>query len=521
MATHKNIVANFAASTFTINATARSGGFISPSGVVTVSYGGSQTFIITPIPDYSIMNVLVDGASVGPVATYTFSNVSLNHTIEAIFAINQYTIIATAGSNGTITPSGSVTVDHGETLTFTITPDAGYHVADVKVDGISVGAVTSFTFDPITSNHTIEVSFDQEITVTWAKTYGGSGNDMAFSAIQTGDGGYIVVGQSWSFNPLFSDAWVIKLDANGRIEWQKRYGGSLNDVIYSIEQTQDEGYIMAGETNAVLPFLGLFWVVKINVTGEVQWQKTYNQGWAHSIQQTSEGGYVATGMNMGKPWIVKLDANGNIQWQRKYSGILGDLSQSIQQTSEGGYIVAGMMKGEAWVLKLNSAGETQWQKTYGTSCVDANFSIQQTREGGYILASVSLTFGAGLTDIWIMKLDPNGSIQWQKTYGGSGLELAHSVQQTQDGGYVVAGWTDSFGSGDKDAWILKLDANGEIEWQKTYGSSGFDWAHSVQQTQDGGYMVAGWTDSFGAGNMDMWVLKLDSNGNITWQKYFH
>jgi hypothetical protein len=272
---------------------------------------------------------------------------------------------------------------------------------------------------------------------------------------------------------------------------------------------------MAGETNAVLPFLGLFWVVKINANGEVQWQKTYSQGWAHSIQQTSEGGYVATGMNMGKSWIVKLNANGSIQWQKKYAGILGDLAQSVQQTSEGGYIVAGMMKGEVWVLKLNSVGETQWQKTYGNSCVDANFSIQQTQEGGYIMASVSLTFGAGYTDIWIVKLDPNGAIEWQKTYGGSGFDLAHSIQQTQDGGYVVAGWTGSFGAGDKDAWVLKLDANGEIEWQKTYGGSGFDLAHSIQQTQDGGYVVAGWTETFGAGDTDMWVLKLDANGNMS------
>ena len=515
MATHKNVTANFAINPYTINVTVNLGGHITPSGLVAVNPGASQTFIITPNPGYYIVDVRVDGVSVGAVTTYTLTNITSNHTIEAIFAIAQYTLTASAGANGVIFPSGTITVNYGASQSFTITPDAGCHVADVKVDGASVGAVTSFTFDNVTSHHTIEASFDLDTTATWAKTYGGQGYDVALSARQTGDGGYIVAGQSWSFNPLFSNAWIIKLDANGNTQWQKRYGGSLNDVSYSIEQTQDGGYIMAGETNAVLPFLGLFWAVKINANGEVQWQKTYNQGWAHSIQQTSEGGYVATGMNMGKPWIVKLDANGSIQWQKKYAGILGDMAQSVQQTSEGGYIVAGMMKGEVWVLKLNSAGQTQWQKTYGNSSVDASFSIQQTQEGGYILASVSLTFGAGLTDIWIVKLDPNGEIEWQKTYGGSGLDLAHAIQQTQDGGYVVAGWTGSFGAGDKDAWVLKLDATGEIEWQKTYGGSGFELAHSIEQTQDGGYVVAGWTDSFGAGNMDMWILKLDANGNMS------
>jgi hypothetical protein len=442
-------------------------------------------------------------------------NMDTHKNVTANFAIITYTITATASSGGVISPSGSVIVNYGGSQIFIITPDEGYHVADVKVDGISLGEVTTFTFDNVTSHHTIEASFDVDTTATWAKAYGGQGYDMALSARQTGDGGYIVAGESWSFSALFSDAWVIKLDTNGNIQWQKRYGGSLNDVIYSIEQTQDGGYIMAGETNAVLPFLGLFWVVKINGNGNVQWQKTYSQGWAHSIQQTSEGGYVATGVNMGKSWVIKLDANGSIQWQKKYTGIFGDLTQSVQQTFEGGYIVAGMMRGEVWVLKLNSVGETQWQKTYENSCVDANFTIRQTEEGGYILASVSLTFGAGYTDIWIVKLDPNGAIEWQKTYGGAGFDLAHAIEQTQDGGYVVAGWTESFGAGDTDAWVLKLDANGAIEWQKTYGGMGFDLAQAIEQTQDGGYVVAGWTETFGAGDTDMWVLKLDTNGNMS------
>ena len=176
--------------------------------------------------------------------------------------------------------------------------------------------------------------------------------------------------------------------------------------------------------------------------------------------------------------------------------------------------MAGMMNGEAWVLKLNAAGQPQWQKTYGAGCLDASFSVRQTTDGGYVVASGSLTFGAGLTDFWILKLDSNGTIQWQKTYGGAGFDLAHSLEQTQDGGYVVAGWTGSFGAGETDAWVLKLSSTGEIEWQKTYGGTGFDVANTIRQTEDGGYVVGGWTDSFGAGNGDMWILKLDANGEI-------
>jgi hypothetical protein len=193
----------------------------------------------------------------------------------------------------------------------------------------------------------------------------------------------------------------------------------------------------------------------------------------------------------------------------------GDWVHSVLQTAEGEYVAAGMMNGESWVLKLNPSGETQWQKTYGNGCLDANFSIRQTQEGGYIMVSASLIFGAGYTDIWIVKLNPNGGIEWQKTYGGPGFDLGHAIQPTVDGGYITAGWTGSFGAGNTDVWLLKLDGGGEIEWQKTYGGPGFDLAYSIQETQEGGYVAGGWTDSYGAGSGDVWVLKLDAGGNLS------
>jgi len=511
---YRNVTANFTINTFNITATAGLGGLISPSGMITLNYGASQTFIITPNLGYHIVDVRVDGVSIGPVFTYTFEYIHSDHTIEVFFGINLYTITAIAGENGTIFPSGTLTAEYGSSKTFTIIPNSGYHIAEVKVDGTSIGPVTTFTFDNITSNHTLEASFDADLVLTWAKTYGGKGLDLAFTIKQTEDRGYIIGGESWSSSSFFSDAWVIKLDAHGNIQWQKRYGGSLNDAIYSIDKTKDGGFIVAGETGASVPLLGLFWVVKIDGNGQIQWQKTYGQGWVYSIQQTSEGGYVAVGVNKGKPWVVKLDDQGNIQWQKGYGRIVGDLAQSIKQTSEGGYVIAGMTRGKIWILKLNSAGETEWQKTYREGFLDANFSIQQTEDGGYILASVSLTFESGYTDIWILKLDSVGEIEWQKSYGGSGLEMVHSIEQTREGGFVVAGWTDSFGSGNMDAWLLKLNLKGEIEWQKAYGGSGVDLATSINPTQDGGYVVAGATNSFGVGEMDIWVLKVDANGNI-------
>jgi len=160
---------------------------------------------------------------------------------------------------------------------------------------------------------------------------------------------------------------------------------------------------------------------------------------------------------------------------------------------------------------IASAG--QWAKTYGGTGDDYAYSIQQTSDGGYIVAGYTGSSGAGLADFWVLKLKSDGTVDWQKTYGGGGYDSASSIQQTSDGGYIVAGVTTSFGAGGYDFWVLKLDGSGNVQWQKTYGGTGNDYANSIQQTTDGGYIVAGVTTSFGAGG-DFWVLKLDSSGNV-------
>ncbi len=166
------------------------------------------------------------------------------------------------------------------------------------------------------------------------------------------------------------------------------------------------------------------------------------------------------------------------------------------------------------MLKLDSNGEIEWQKTYGGNKYDYAWSIQQTSDGGYIVAGSTYTFGAGESDIWVLKLDSNGNVSWQRTYGGNDYDYAWSIQQTSDGGYIVTGSTESFGAGGTDVWVLKLDGNGNVSWQKTYGGNDYDYAYSIQQTLDGGYTVAGSTRSFGSDPTSVYVLKLDSNGEI-------
>jgi uncharacterized delta-60 repeat protein len=381
----------------------------------------------------------------------------------------------------------------------------------------------------------------------WAKSYGGSKYTSYTSIQQTIDGGYIVVGYTNSFGAGSYDAWILKLNSTGGVVWQKPYGWSDGDYAYSIQQTVDGGYIVAGMTYYVGAGAQDAWVLKLNSTGGVVWQKTYGgstEDRANFIQQTADGGYIVVGYTTsfgtsgGDVWVLKLDSNGNVgpgypgTWQKTYGGASADFANSIQQTEDGGYILTGTTDSisandwDVWVLKLDSNGNVgssypgTWQKTYGGSDADKAYSIHQTSDGGYIVAGSSYSFGVGTEDAWALKLDSNGNVgpsypgTWQKTYGGIFADDIKFIQQTTDGGYIVAGETYSFGAGSYDAWILKLNSTGGVIWQKTYGGSGGDIACYIQQTTDGGYIVTGETYSFGTGFSDCLVLKLDSNGNI-------
>jgi len=314
--------------------------------------------------------------------------------------------------------------------------------------------------------------------VTFAKTYGGMYPDYAFSVQQTSDGGYIVAGETNSFTMGSLDIFLIKTDANGNIQWAKAYGGTGYDNARSVQQTSDGGYIVAGKT-------GSFGAGRYDI------------------------------------FLIKTDANGNVQWAKTYGGTDDEEAYSVQQTSDGGYIVAGWTRSfgagydDAFLIKTDANGNIIWAKTYGGTNLDSASSVQQTSDGGYIVVGSTASFGAGNSDIFLIKTDANGNIIWAKTYGGTGNDWAHSVQQTSDGGYIVAGYTNSFGAGA--VFLIKTDASGNIIWAKTYRGGG---AYSVQQTSDGGYILAGYTRSFGAGGADIFLVKTDANGNIQWAKTY-
>jgi len=311
----------------------------------------------------------------------------------------------------------------------------------------------------------------------WQKTFGGSRDDEAYSIQQTKDGKYIIAGYTESFGEGGRDVYIINLDANGNLVWQKTFGGDSSDWANIIQQAKDGGYIIAGDT------------------------MSFGAGWWYDV------------------YILKLDVDGELEWEKIFGGSNYDAGYSIQQIQDGGYIVAGETKSfgagdyNVYILRLDSNGKLLWKKTFGGSNNESATAIQQTKDGGYIVAGNTNFLWAGNSDVYIIKLDSNGKLLWQKIFGGSNGDFANSIQQTSDGGYIVAGYTTSFGARGSDVYILKLDANGELVWQKNFGGDSSDGAFAIQQTSDGGYIVAGNTESFGAGKSDVYILKLDTDGN--------
>ncbi|MEE8596757.1 MAG: hypothetical protein V3T09_02990, partial [bacterium] len=413
-----------------------------------------------------------------------------------------------------------------EVHSFQQTSDGGYIIA---------GNTSSFTTGYDDDIWISKLSSDGEIE--WQKTYGGNESDSVSFIQQAGDGGYIIAGNTSSFNTGYdNDIWILKLSSDGDIEWQKTYGGNENDSVSFIQQTSDGGYIVADSTDSFGAGESDIWFLKLSSAGDIEWQKTYGGDKSDSasfIQQRDDGGYIVVGHTESfgaggaDIWILMISPAGNIEWQKAHGGSEDESANSFQQTSDGGYIVASRTESfdagdnDFWILKLSSDRDIEWQKAYGESEGEGASSIQQTIDGGYIVAGSNNIYGEWGSiregNIWILKLSSTGAIEWKHAYEGSDPYSASSIQQTSDGGYIVAShvYIGDVPCRDSNSLILRLSSTGDIEWQKTYGGNySEDEASFIQQTSDEGYIVAGHTGSFGAGGADIWILKLLPNGEI-------
>ncbi|MEN6341516.1 MAG: dockerin type I domain-containing protein [Methanospirillum sp.] len=362
--------------------------------------------------------------------------------------------------------------------------------------------------------------------IAWEHLFGGDGPDIARSADRTTDGGYILLGETYSSasgdvagtNHGMWDLWVVKLRGNGTVQWQRLLGGSRDDRAQAIRGTPDGGCIVLGTTFS-------------NASGDIA-------GTTHGNLDT---------------WVVKLDAAGGIQWQRLIGGDWNDGGTTIELTADGGYVLLGETdssesgdvtvknhgRSDVWVLKLDVGGATQWQRQYGGEYWETGTQVRQTADGGYLVTAGTQERNgvvSELYDVWLLRLDQNGLLLWEKILGGSGNEYGGIALPTADGGYLVAATTESSANGDVtptnhggyDVWVVRLDGPREVRWEGLYGGSGWDRLSAVRSTADGGCVLLGETDSSASGNVtgtnhgqnDLWTVKLGAGGAVEWQRLY-
>lgn len=422
----------------------------------------------------------------------------------------------------------------------------------------------------------------QAPAIAWDNAYGATNNDELHIVEPTDDGGFILGGMSPSnAGPDKSensrggyDYWVIKLDASGVKQWDKTIGGTGLDYLFALKQTPDGGYFLAGESESNISgdktenLVGQrdIWVVKLNSAGTIQWQNNIGGNFYDYLRcadLTADGGYILggssastisgdktiSGRGFEDYWVIKLNSTGVIQWQQLYGNNDHDWLYAIHETSDGGYILGGHSSSAAgfektegtiggydyYVIKINSVGDVVWQNTIGGTGADMLYDLVPTADGGYIACGSSLSgiggdkssANRGLNNYWIVKLNATGSIEWNKTLGGSSTDVANSIIQASDGNYLVFGNSISGISGDKtevnlgqdDYWVFKLNSTGGVMWQNTIGGNYTDLGTSICQMPDGAYLLAGSSSSPVSfdrtdgliGGKDYWVVKLVSD----------
>ena len=365
--------------------------------------------------------------------------------------------------------------------------------------------------------------------IQWVKNYGGSGEDTAQSVIETADGGFAVLGYSNSTDGdlagktmAVNDFWLLKLDSEGDLQWSRTYGGSKDDKGQSVIQTLDGGYAIVG----------------------------------YAMSDDGDG---SNNEGFHDNWILKLDSSGNILWERSFGFSGHDHSYDVLQTDDGGFFFAGFLDvtqsngegnfgkgayltrhgvGEFWGTKLDADGNLQWRRYFGGTNNDRAHGVVQADDGGYVMAGFSesddfdISNTKGSYDFWVVKVDKNGSMLWESSFGGTGIEIAYGISKTNDGGYAVVGNTFSTdtdiskNNGESDLWLIKIDDDGNLLWEKTFGGSGFEAGHGVYTTEKGGFVIAGNSKSMDGdttenkGENDLWLLQTDASGNLIHQQSF-
>jgi hypothetical protein len=359
--------------------------------------------------------------------------------------------------------------------------------------------------------------------VTWARNYGGpytEGGGGNVQVVPTPDGGYVLGGETKSYGDNSSSFYFLKVDEYGNQLWHSWYGYPRANIPHGFATTPDGGYIMAGFEGDISMFDDDIYVVKVDGSGNLVWERTYGDptiditDYGSAVAVVPGGGYVVGGETVSVDpeggCLLRIDESGEIIWWKTYPG--GGTPSCVVVTTDGGFLTAGLsVCGDVFcggLIRADESGNLLWSKAVETAMI--LYSMVPARDGGYIIAG----YTHGISDAYIVKIDDSGNPIWEKTYGGTANDMAYSVCRAHCGGYIVAGWTATPDSDDPaDVWIFKIDESGNMLWERTYGGPLSDGARSVAPTSDGGYIVGGKTASFGNGQQ-FWILKVDDEGRL-------
>lgn len=390
--------------------------------------------------------------------------------------------------------------------------------------------------------------------VDFVKTHGGTKNERAESVVNTVDGGYAILGYTQSMdgdimnkNNESFDFWLLKYNSESELQWNKTYGGTADDRGKDIIQTQDGGYAILGSSFSIDGDVSSnsgqedYWLAKLDASGSISWQKSFGYSgtdFGISVIETSDNGYLISGVldvtasggegNTSKNatrhaggdyWIIKLNSAGDLSWSKFFGGLFTDTPEGIVETDDNAYIIAGGSdsddtdisnnKGsyDFWVIKISNTGDLIWEKSFGGEEIDEARAITKSGDGNYIIAGDTRSMdqdvsnNIGAADLWLIKISPLGELLWEKTIGGSSFDVARAITRTQDNGFLMCGSSRSSdidvenNQGQNDAWVLKVNNNGALEWETTVGGSNIDFAYGVTELNDKTIVAVGDTSS--------------------------